>query len=79
MFDELLLTNRQGRSRLTYAINQKCLAKCQQYDERRLKWDLHVFLLPYHLREAGANQQEWSEIVKGEKDREQFIIDVRTP
>ena len=38
-FDELLLTNREGRSRLTYAINQKSLAKCKLYNERRFKWD----------------------------------------
>ena len=63
--DELMLTNRDGRSRLTYAINQKSLAKCQLYNERRWKWDQHVYLIPFHLREAGANQKEWSEIVKG--------------
>ena len=79
VFDELLLTNREGRSRLTYAINQKSLAKCQLYNERRYKWDQHVFLVPLHLLEAGANPKEWSEFVKGEKNRDQFIKDLRTP
>ena len=78
-FDELLLDSREGRRRLSYSYTMKSLAKYKFFKEKRERDQNHVFIIPYHLREAGATMKEWPEIIKGQYNYSHFIIDLRTP
>ena len=57
----------------------KALAKCKFFKEYREQEHKHVFIIPFHLREAGAVLKEWPMVTKGQHNYSHFIIDLRTP
>ena len=42
-FNEFVLKSREGRSRLSYALNIKTRSLCNYFKQSREKWDQHVF------------------------------------
>ena len=61
--DELRIEEHTGRERLYYGFNIKCLRICE-YFKQACKRDRHVFQIPYHLKLAGADIFNFTEIVE---------------